>query len=100
MDSQIPKSFAGERPFLMGRCARIVSNELTESLGLAGKTGIIFGQTVPSSSGVTDVIGMSEEDCAINVGIDDTDDSYWLAEHLVEVLDTGEAQISFRIGEA
>lgn len=96
MSSKIPEDFAGGRPFLMGRNAKIKSTELTDSLGLGGLTGTIFGQTQPSSSGVTDVIGLKDQDYAINVFIDDLDESYWLAEDLVEVLEGG-SKIEFKL---
>jgi hypothetical protein len=60
----------------------------TEAAGIAGKTGQVFGQTTPSSTGV-EVIGASKSDYAINVFFDELNEAYWLAEELVDFVDHG-----------
>ena len=72
-----------------GDTVRVVSTELTQRLGLAGLVGTCYGQTIPSSSGVGDVIGMSDEDYAVNVFFDDRDEAFWFAAHLLEFVDHG-----------
>ncbi len=101
MNSKIPKEFSGARPFLMGKKARIVANDLTNQLGIGGREGVIYGQTVPSSSGVTDVVGLTDQDYAINVFVDDLDEAYWLIEDLVEISDESIAmEFSINIPES
>jgi hypothetical protein len=48
--------------------------------------GNVFGETVPSSSGVT-VIGDPTEDYALNVFFEDRRQGFWFAENLLEFLD-------------
>ena len=69
-----------------GDKVRIAVAVETEALGLAGKSGVVFGFTTPSVTGVN-VVGPSTDDCAINVFFDELDDSYWFAPHLVELID-------------
>ena len=64
--------------------ARIRNSPETEALGLAGLEGEVYGHTKPSSSGVTDIIGVLTDDFAINVNFDTLDKQYWFAAHLVE----------------
>lgn len=61
---------------------RIRSTELTEALGFAGKEGEVYGQSIPSSSGV-EVIGTMCDDFAINVWFDDLEQQFWFAAELV-----------------
>ncbi len=58
----------------------------TVSLGIAGLSGQVFGFTTPSVTGVS-VIGSTGEDYAINVSIPGRGSDFWLAAHLVEVID-------------
>ena len=46
----------GDSRFTLGDEVRIRSTDVTESLGVAGHTGIVYGYTTPSVTGV-DVIG-------------------------------------------
>lgn len=71
-----------------GNKVKIKTSEDTEKINVAGKFGKIFGQTVPSLSGV-EVIGNPKRDYAINVYFEDIDDSYWFDESLIETVDTG-----------
>jgi hypothetical protein len=52
-----------------GDKVRIRSAAVTDALGVAGKTGIVHGQTAPSVTGV-DVIGGVTDDYAIAVMIE------------------------------
>ncbi|MBC6981524.1 hypothetical protein [Caulobacter sp. 17J80-11] len=60
----------------------------TKALGIAGKTGTVYGYTTPSVTGV-EVVGVAEDDYAVNVHLDDLGEGYWLSEQLVEFLDHG-----------
>ena len=70
----------------MGDNVRIKKTPLTEQLGLAGRTGACSGRTIPSSSGVRDIIGELKEDYAVAVMFPDLE-SCWFAEELVEFID-------------
>jgi hypothetical protein len=59
----------------------------TEAAAVAGRQGVVTGQTVPSTSGVEDVIGTPTEDYAVHVLFEDTDEGFWFAEHLLELVD-------------
>ena len=69
-----------------GDCVRIRSSVETESNGVAGLVGQVYGQTTPSLSGV-EVIGQLESDYAINVFFEDRHESFWFAPALVEFVD-------------
>jgi len=75
----------------MGDHVRIRQNAVTEAAGIAGLDGPVFGESVPSSSGVA-VIGPAPDDFAINVYVKERDESYWLAPEHVEFLDFGAGQ--------
>ena len=49
-----------------GDNVRVVSTPLTVSLGLAGLTGQVYGETSPSVTGV-EAVGETSKDYAINV---------------------------------
>jgi hypothetical protein len=83
------KDFFADRKVSFGDTVRVVSNDLTRSLGLADLIGTVFGQTVPSISGVTDVIGASDEDYAVNVFFDERNEGFWFAENLIRLVDHG-----------
>lgn len=72
-----------------GDRVRILSTSATESLGIAGLVGDVLGQTIPSASGVSEIIGDLTKDYAINVSFDDRQESYWLTEDLLEFVDHG-----------
>lgn len=71
-----------------GDNVRIRSAPETESTGLAGLKGQVYGQTTPSVTGV-EVIGALSSDYAINVFFADRDESFWFAPSLVEFVDHG-----------
>lgn len=65
---------------------RIRSEKATESKAVAGKTGIVHGQTTPSVTGV-EVIGFATEDYAIAVMVEGHYEALWFAESLLEFVD-------------
>ena len=69
-----------------GDNVRVASTPLTDSLGLAGLTGAVYGETTPSVTGV-EVVGQTGEDYAINVQLDGRDESIWFAAELLEFID-------------
>jgi hypothetical protein len=73
-------------PPSFGDRVRIRSSTETESKGVAGLTGQVYGQTTPSVSGV-EVIGETTSDYAINVFFEGRDESFWFAASLVEFID-------------
>ena len=75
-----------------GDHVRIASSDETEGSGFAGRSGHVFGESMPSSSGVGPVIGDRGEDLALSVFFDDTEEQEWFAPHLVEFLDHGGGQ--------
>jgi hypothetical protein len=65
---------------------RIRSSNATEALGIAGQTGIVYGSTTPSVTGVR-VVGNPIEDYAISVTLDGRNDQLWFADDLLEFVD-------------
>jgi hypothetical protein len=66
----------------------IKTNPVTQSLGLAEKIGVVYGQTTPSATNI-EVIGELKEDYAVNVHFDDLNKSFWFIEDLLEFVDHG-----------
>jgi hypothetical protein len=73
-------------PASFGDNVRIRSSAETESKGVAGLSGQVYGQTTPSVSGV-EVIGETTSDYAINVFFEGRHESLWFAPSLVEFID-------------
>jgi hypothetical protein len=73
-------------PISFGDNVRVALTPLTVSLGVAGRTGQVYGETTPSVTGV-EVIGSPTEDFAINVQLDGTTDSRWFVPDLLEFVD-------------
>ena len=69
-----------------GDNVRVLTTPLTSDLGIAGMVGQVFGQTVPSSSGV-EVVGTLTSDYAINVYFEAKGEGVWLPEELLEFVD-------------
>jgi hypothetical protein len=69
-----------------GDNVRIGMAPATESLGVAGLTGQVYGETTPSVTGV-EVVGELREDYAINVFLKDRNESFWFARERVEFVD-------------
>ena len=58
----------------------------TEKAGIAGRSGVVYGATTVSVTGV-EVIGSTAEDVALNVSIDESEETVWIAPYLVEFTD-------------
>lgn len=80
----------------LGDTVRIVSTPETERAGFANRTGICYGFTTPSVTGVL-VVGDVGGDDALNVSFEDGS-SAWFAPSLVAFVDVGAGQIAV-IGE-
>lgn len=78
-------NFPSDSP-AFGDKVRIRHSPETESKGLAGLVGNVYGQSTPSVTGV-EVIGELTSDYAINVFFKDRDESFWFAPALVEFVD-------------
>jgi hypothetical protein len=70
----------------LGDTVRVKRTPETERLDLAGLTGPVFGQTIPSTSAV-DVVGTPKNDYAINVYFEERDQQFWFADDLLELVD-------------
>jgi hypothetical protein len=68
---------------------RVRSTSATEAAGLAGRTGQVYGETIPSKSGVRrdQIIGDLKEDYAVNVHFADLNKSEWFTRDLLEFVD-------------
>jgi hypothetical protein len=75
-----------------GDRVRIARSDETTKGGFAGRSGQVYGESMPSSSGVGPVIGDRGEDLALSVFFDDTNEQVWFAPHLVEFLEHGGVQ--------
>lgn len=69
-----------------GERVRIRSAPETDALGVAGREGIVYGQSIPSMSGVGPVVGDRGDDYALNVSFEDGSEGQWYAPHLVELI--------------
>jgi hypothetical protein len=69
-----------------GDTVRIRTTIETERLGLAGKTGMVYGWTTPSDTCVQ-VIGSLAGDRALAVKLEGQNDSLWFDLDLVEFVD-------------
>src|SRR5262245_5974487 len=58
----------------------------TEKAGIAGRSGVIYGATTVSVTG-DEVIGSTAGDVALNVKIDEFEETVWVAPYLVEFTD-------------
>jgi hypothetical protein len=71
-----------------GDNVRIRPSAATDAAGITGLSGCIYGETVPSASGVT-ALGPLADDYAINVFVEDLKQDFWLDPSLVEFIDHG-----------
>ncbi len=69
-----------------GDKVRVRLTDATERLGIAGETGIVYGRTTPSVTGV-EVIGTPSIDLAISIVLEGQTEQLWFAEELLEVVD-------------
>jgi hypothetical protein len=72
----------------LGNKVRVVRTTETEEKGLADKEGEIYGKTSPSMMDF-EVVGELKEDIAFNVFFEETNESIWFAEQLIEEIDNG-----------
>ncbi len=79
-------------PISFGDNVRILKTDITDNLGLAGLTGTIFGFTIPSSSGITGVVGSLEEDYAVSVHLDSLGESRWFSTELIEFVSASDVK--------
>src|SRR5262245_4352893 len=71
----------------------------TDARGFTGRIGSVYGESIPSSSGVGPVIGDRGEDLAFSVFFDDTEEQEWFAPNLLAFVAHGGAQtLSFEGG--
>ena len=73
--------------FFFDALVRIKTTPVSQAAGFAGCIGRVFGQTQPSSSGVTDIIGEAQNDYALNIFFQDIDKQIWFSPELVELID-------------
>ena len=73
-------------PARFGDRVRIRRTAETEAADLADRSGIVYGTTTISVTGVA-VVGKPEEDTAINVFFEESGEDVWLAPQLVEFID-------------
>jgi len=71
-----------------GDNVRVLSSPVTDEAGIGGYRGVIYGETRPSSSGVS-VLGQLDQDYAVNVFVEELKRSFWLDPSHVEFLDHG-----------
>ncbi len=77
-----------EQPIGFGDNVKVRSTPSTESTGLAGLTGQVYGETTPSVTNV-DLIGEPSEDFAINVHFEERDEAFWFTADQLEFIDHG-----------
>jgi len=75
-----------------GNKVMIKNSPQTVEKGLAGKIGVIFGETTPSMINF-EIIGTPKEDYAISVHFDDLGESFWFDAELLEQIDAGEGTV-------
>jgi len=73
-------------PAQFGDRVRIRPAPETEAAEIAGCIGVVNGITTVSVTGV-EVVGSPAEDVALNIAIDESEKTFWLAPALVEFID-------------
>ncbi|UKN03492.1 hypothetical protein K6119_08190 [Paracrocinitomix mangrovi] len=71
---------------------KFVDNQTTQNAGVASKTGVCLGFTTPSVSNI-EFIGDTTSDYAISVELDETKETIWTTQDLVEFVSHGEGQV-------
>jgi hypothetical protein len=69
-----------------GDNVRIKADPATTNLGIAGLAGQVYGETTPSVTEV-EVIGSQRAHRALNVNIASLSRTFWIAPHLLELVD-------------
>jgi len=75
----------------MGDNVRIRATKVTQEVGFAGLCGDVYGTTTPSVTDVR-VIGVPDNDHAINVHFSERNESHWFAPNLIEFINYGAGQ--------
>lgn len=73
-------------PAHLGDRVKIRTAAETEAAGIAGRSGVVHGTTTVSVAGV-EIIGSPTDDVALNIAIDESQETVWLAPSLVEFID-------------
>jgi hypothetical protein len=73
-------------PAQFGDRVKIRTAAETEAAGIAGRSGVVYGTTTVSVTGV-EIIGSPTDDVALNIAIDESEETVWLAPSLVEFID-------------
>ena len=76
-----------------GDKVRILPTLATETAGISGLLGCIYGETRPSVTEVS-VIGELSDDYAVNVFVEKLNKDFWLDPSLVEFVELGAGEIS------
>ncbi len=69
-----------------GDRVRILDTGATRAVGLAGLSGVVYGETTPSTTNV-EVIGNVKNDYAINVYFDQSAKQFWFGTDQLKFLD-------------
>jgi hypothetical protein len=77
------------KPIGMFDRVRILNTTETESLGFAGKLGLVYGITTPSDTRISVVAGSTAEDRAFCISFEDPKKELWLGPDVVEFVDHG-----------
>jgi hypothetical protein len=80
------ESMQSKKGISFGDHVRVKPSIETEKAGLSNKTGLVYGETTPSITGV-EVIGQLSQDYAINVHFEDIDKGFWFSEELIKFVD-------------
>lgn len=68
---------------------RVRETPETRVAGLAGLTGVVYGESMPAATGVGPVIGTLQGGWAVNVNFEEREGEFWFAPELLELVDHG-----------
>ena len=68
---------------------RVLEAPETVAAQVAGLIGVVFGESMPASSGVGPVIGTLQGEWALNVTFEDREGEFWFTPELLELVDHG-----------
>ena len=77
---------ADSTPISFGDRVRVRQTPATQAAGLAGLVGEVYGETMPSVTGV-EVIGELKEDYAVNVHFEERGGQFWFHPDALEFVD-------------
>lgn len=75
-----------KRPVSFQDKVRVLVTPETQSQGVAGLVGVVYGETMPSVTAVA-VIGKLSSDYAVNVVFEGNDSTFWFVPELLEFAD-------------